>query len=219
MLAVLNQRLNKHFRRTILRIRNRFKKNIDATEYYFGYGANLDTSRFKNNHMIALEVGNATLMDYEIKFSLPTEYIGKSYAGVHERAQSQVPGVLVRIDKLSLYYLDALEWCGFGAYERKLINVECDNRPYKAWTYIVKSPDFSRLPSKIYLNNMIKTAKIRKFGEEYINYLEAQESKEMFEIDYSFSLWTYSSSRKFVNLLLPFYKAHDKIREKICSII
>lgn len=119
MLAVINQRAHKHLRRAVLRIRNSLIKNINSTEFYFGYGANLDISRFKNNYMTATEVGNATLNNYELKFSLPTEYLGKSYAGIHQKNESNVPGVLVQIDKLSLSYLDALEWCGFGAYERK----------------------------------------------------------------------------------------------------
>lgn len=218
MLAVLNQRTHKHFRKVLLRLRNKLKKDIELSEYYFGYGANLDTARFSKNNMKAKEVGAAQLLNHELKFSLPTEYLGKSYAGVHGKENSTVPGVLVRIDRLSLFYLDALEWCGFGAYERKLLEVECGGRIYKAWTYLVRYPDFKRLPSKTYLNNMVKASINRNFDEDYIKFLKHHPSKDFFEIDYSFSLWTYRRSRKFTKTLLPFYKLHDHLREKLCNL-
>ena len=52
--------------------------------------------------MYAEEVGNAFLKDHELGFTLTTEYQDKGYAG------GKVPGVLVKMDKLSLKYLDVL---------------------------------------------------------------------------------------------------------------
>jgi len=219
MIAVLNQRSKKYYSLLKLKIRNRFKSNVVLSEYYFGYGANLDISRFERNNMLAEEVGVATLVDHELKFSLATECIGKSYAGVHEATGKNVPGVLVNIDKLSLSYLDTLEWCGFGAYERVLKNVEANGSSYMAWVYIVKYPDFNRVPSSLYLNNMINAAKDKGFSGEYISFLENQECKSSFDIDHGFSLRTYSSSRKFVNSLSLLYKLHDRLRDKLCNLI
>jgi gamma-glutamylcyclotransferase (GGCT)/AIG2-like uncharacterized protein YtfP len=188
-------------------------------ELYFGYGANLNSNRFAKLNMRFEEIGSALLVNHEIDFSLPTEYKHKSYAGVHEKAGESVPGVLVKLDSLSLRYLDVLEWCGFGAYKRVKEDVSFNGKIYQAWVYKVNWPDHSRYPSKIYLNNMISAAESRSFPKEYIEKLKATEYREEFSIDPYFSLATYSSSRSKNKFLLPIYKVHDKIREKLCSII
>ncbi len=219
MLAVLNQRTQKYLSLLKLKIRNRLQSSTELTEYYFGYGANLNIDRFEKNNMKASEVGVASLENHELKFTLATEYLGKSYAGVHESPGKLVPGMLVKIDKLSLEYLDKLEWCGFGAYERVLKEVIVGDESYNAWVYIVKKPDFNRVPSKLYLENMIKAAKSKSFPAEYIEFLESHESKDHFAIDHGFSLRTYSSSRKLVKELKPLYVLHDKLRDKLCGLI
>ena len=84
---------------------------------------------------------------------------------------------------------------------------------------MVKSPYFTRVPSTVYLNNMIKAAKLKSFPIDYIEYLENHKHKDSFEIDHHFSLLTYSSSRKFMRYLKPIYIFHDKIRDKICNLI
>ncbi len=53
MFAVLRQRSAKHIIKTIIRLRNTVSKPNELNEYYFGYGANLNTDRFKVNHMHA----------------------------------------------------------------------------------------------------------------------------------------------------------------------
>lgn len=219
MIAVLKQRAAKHLAKSRLLIRNKKSKDVTLTEYYFGYGANLDTNRFAKNHMIAKELGIAFLKDHKVLFTLATEYEGKGYAGIHPSIGDEVPGVLVKIDSLSLEYLDKLEWCGFGAYNRVKKTIICNHKEYIAWAYEVASPDYARVPSALYLSNMINAAKNRSFPKNYIHYLESQEYKDTFDIDHSFSLRTYSSSRKFVTQLKPLYKLHDKLREKICEII
>lgn len=219
MIAVLHQRLHKHFTRLVLRIRNNFQNDIQLSEYYFGYGANLNVSRFHNNYMKAQEVGVANLLNHELKFSLATEYKSKSYAGVHYKEKAMVPGVLVKIDKLSLKYLDKLEWCGFGAYKRVKKEVECGSEKIEAWVYEVAKPDFDRMPSTLYLQNMIKAAKVGNFPKEFISFLENHPHKDSFEIDHGFSLLTYSSSRKLVKELKLIYVIHDKLRNKLCDLI
>lgn len=219
MIAVLNQRLQKHIFKKALKVRKKYKKDIQLSEYYFGYGANLDTARFSKNNMCAQEIGSALLKNHELKFTLATEFLCKGYAGVHSKSGCDVPGVLVKIDKLSLSYLDKLEWCGFGAYERVLKEVEFNGEAFKAWVYIVKYPDFNRIPATLYLENMIKAAESKKFPKKYIEYLKNHESKDSFEIDHGFSLRTYKHSRKFVAQLKPVYEFHDKVRDKLCSLI
>lgn len=109
MLAVLKQRICKYSTLGILKIRNSIHKDVVLTDYYFGYGANLDVGRFAKNNICAEEVGSAVLPSHWLKFSLATEYQGKGYAGVHECRGEQVPGVLVKLDKLSLFYLDQID--------------------------------------------------------------------------------------------------------------
>lgn len=219
MIAVLKQRAHKHLFKQLTKMRKNQGKEAELTEFYFGYGANLNTDRFAKNNMFAEEVGSAFLKDHELGFTLATEYKDKGYAGVEPKAGKKVPGVLVKMDKLSLKYLDVLEWCGFGAYERKLLDVECDNQSYKAWVYTVKYPNHNRIPSTLYIQNMVKAAKERNFPKEYIEFLESIEHRAKFEIDHSFSLRTYKQSRKFVKELYPIYKLHDQIRDVVCGLI
>ena len=196
-----------------------YSKSQNPTELYFGYGANLNPKRFKKLRMNYTDLGVANLKDHEINFTLATEYKHKSYAGVHGLEGSVVPGYLVKLDKKSLKYLDCLEWCGFGAYKRVKKKVVFENDLIEAWVYIVNKPDEDRYPSKIYLNNMIKAAEDNNFSKEYIDKLKLQKCKESFEIDPLFSLRTYSRSRINIQLLIPIYRIHDKLREYLCSII
>jgi gamma-glutamylcyclotransferase len=219
MIAVLRQRLCKHTMKHILFLRNKFIKHPKLSELYFAYGANLDPDRFKKLNMQAKELGNASLPNHELKFSLPCEYLNKGYAGVHSSLEQSVPGVLYQLDKISLIYLDILEWCGFGAYKRIKKEIKVLDKTVDAWVYIVKKPDFNRFPSKLYLNNMIKAAKLRNFPRDYIQFLDNHPFQEQFVIDPSFSLLTYSQSRLFLRQLLPFYQFHDKWREKLCQLL
>ncbi len=213
MIAVLKQRLHKYYRKSKL------DRNEELTEYYFGYGANLDFNRFRKLGINAQEIGSGRLLSHKINFSLATEYLGKSYAGVHQSDKDFVPGVVVKMSPKSLNYLDSLEWCGFGAYEREMKKIEIGGKIIDCWVYIVKNPDFKRLPSKIYLENMIKAAKKKEFPDSYVAMLEAQAFGEHFPIDHTFSLVTYSSSRPKSKVLRPFLIVHDKLRDKLCSLI
>lgn len=219
MITVLRQRSLKYFYKSILQTKKILKMRSIQSEYYFGYGANLNSERYS---MIGIEpkiYGNAKLLQHNINFSLPTEYLNKSYAGVHFENESEVPGLLIKLDAISLKYLDVLEWCGFGAYKRSLEDIEFCGKTYKAWVYKVSSPDFNRSPSKVYLEKMIETARDRQFDNSYIEKLEKTKYQEYFEIDPYFSLATYSSSRSRSRVLKPFFRVHDIIREKICSLI
>ena len=217
MLSILRQRAVKHTLQKIVKV----SKRSERSHYYFGYGANLSVKRFKDRQMNVEEIGNAVLMNHEVKFSLSNEYKNKGYAGVHAKQDSEVWGVLYKMDRLSLALLDTLEWCGFGAYERKEVEVFVDSsqKRQKAWCYFVQRPKFDLFPSKIYLNNMIKASHERGFPDSYINFLKAQDYRENFEIDHGFSLLFYGKRRILERKLKPIYKIHDQLREKLCELI
>lgn len=73
MIAVLKQRAHKHLFKKLTKMRKNQGKEVELTEFYFGYGANLNTDRFAKNNMFAEEVGNAFLKDHELGFTLGTE--------------------------------------------------------------------------------------------------------------------------------------------------
>ena len=220
MISILRQRTVKHLLQKLVKVKSSTLSSPKRSELYFGYGANLSVKRFHDRKMNVQEVGNAVLRNHEIKFSLSNEYMNKGYAGVHEKEGSEVWGVLYEFDLLSIKLLDALEWCGFGAYERKKVKVCLTNGDEKyCWCYFVKSPKFDLVPSKIYLNNIIKAAQERKFPESYSDFLRDHEFKDNFKIDYGFSLLFYGKRRLFEHQLKSIYKTHDKLREKICDII
>ena len=217
MLGVLRQRAAKHFFHKTLLLRNKFQDSPQLTEFYFGFGANLSDEGFKKRKMFVEEIGNGILRGYQLKFTLPNEYLGMGYAGIHKATGHDVYGVLYRMDKHSLKLLDTLEWAGFGAYERKQIEVELENGDkINAWCYFVKSPRYHLLPSKQYLQKVIESAQKRSFPRSYIDYLKAHSFKESFEIDHTFSLLFYGKKRRFYHILKPLYRIHDQWREKIC---
>ena len=164
MIAILRQRAIKHCLLTLVNLTSKYKKT-QREEYYFGYGANLSIERFTSRKMNVEEIGDSILENHEIKFTLANEYLGKGYAGVHENKESKVYGVTYKMDSLSLALLDSLEWCGFGAYERRRVQVKViqSNEYIEAWCYFVKYPKEGLFPSKLYISNMIKAAKERGF--------------------------------------------------------
>ena len=64
MLSVFKQRFFKQLAKRKLNHHNQSNKDAVFSDYYFGYGANLDIERFHRNNMNALEVGSAHLVDY-----------------------------------------------------------------------------------------------------------------------------------------------------------
>lgn len=189
-------------------------------QLYFGYGANLSIERFTSRKMNVADLGNAVLKHYKIKFSLANEYKGKGYAGIHSSPGDEVWGVLYSIDSHSLKLLDAMEWAGFGSYERRRVEVfQTSGKKSRCWAYFVKSPRENLFPSKQYVQNMVKAAKERNFPEVFIEFLEKQEYREAFELDHSFSLLFYGRTRPFARQLRGFYRVHDKLREKLCDLI
>ena len=220
MISILRQRAVKHLLLNIVKIRSKYFKQGSRNELYFGYGANLSIKRLTDRKMNVKEVGNAVLPEHQINFTLSNEYKNKGYAGVHQDRNSEVWGVVYEMDSFALNLLDTLEWCGFGAYERKRVKVLLAGKEeFETWCYFVKYPKPNLYPSKIYLMNMIKSAKERRFPISYVDFLEQQEYKEDFEIDYGYSLLFYGQRRILEKELQPLYKFHDKIREKLCELL
>lgn len=220
MLSILRQRAVKHFYLNTIKIKSDFCKASERTEFYFGYGANLSIDRFYKRKMNVEEVGNAKLGHHEIRFSLSNEYKNKGYAGVHPKNTEEVWGVLYKMDQLSLKLLDTLEWCGFGAYERKKVIVTtADQENHECWCYFVKYPKDNLFPSKTYLNNMIKASIDRGFPKIYLDKLKSHEFKEHFPIDHGYSLLFYGQRRILEKKLEPLYRIHDRLREKLCDLI
>ncbi len=187
---------------------------------YFGYGANLSVDRFTRHQMNVKDLGNAVLAGHEIKFSLANEYKGKGYAGMEINPSAEVWGVLYEIDYLSLRLMDVMEWCGFGAYVRKKVIVKTMNgEERECFGYFVKNPQRGLFPSTSYLANMISSAESRGFPQSYILFLKSHEYREKFDIDHGFSLFFYGRRRPLEKDLLPFYRLHDKLREKLCELI
>lgn len=220
MLSILRQRATKHALLSAVLIKSKLPRPTRRDQIYFGYGANLSVERFTRRKMNVREIGNAVLRGYEIKFTLSNEYKHKGYAGIHEHQNGEVWGVLYEMNLLSLRLLDSLEWCGFGAYERKKVTVKMESGDTRqCWCYFVKNPKFDLFPSKTYLNNMVSAAEGRKFPESYISFLKSHNSHDQFTIDHGFSLLFYGKRRPLEKILLPIYRWHDKLREKLCELI
>ena len=219
MITFLSQQLAYRSYRSVLKLMNKISINRIPTEYYFGYGANLSVERFKKNQMMAVEIGTAVLKDYRLGFGLQTQFKGLGYASVCESSGGQVWGRLYKIDLLSLWLLDIMEFVPFGAYKRVQLPVECDGETIIANVYVAHNHRTDLKPSKRYLDLIIAGSKASGFPEDYIENLSKQAVVEKLEIDHEFTRFTKDKKRKYISKLWPVYKKHDILREKLLEYL
>lgn len=220
MISVLTQRALKLGAMQVVRNRRRFLgKNLPEPKiYYFGYGANLDLSRFEKYSMNVSQVGVAKLTDHALAFSLPCEYAGQGYASIEPKDGSEVWGMLYKIDRASLFLLDVMEWALLNQYRRRLVEtIAKDGKSYKAYVYEARFPRAGLVPSTTYKKMILKSAKANGFPETYIEAIEHQPSKAKFELDPGFSFLMPNRRRFLEKHLQGLYLRHDRFREKVCQ--
>lgn len=220
MLSILRHRFYRRRIGLVQKIRFKHFPPPKLTEYYFGYGANLNVERFKNNHMFAEEVGVASLADHEIVINLRTEYLNKGYAGPKPNKGSTLWGVLYRIDRHSLKQLDAMEWCGFGAYTRKLVTVviKTTGEAQSTWCYFPAKPTNGLQATTLYKEKLLSQSKLRSFPQNYIDQIQKIDTGDHFSIDHEFSLLTYDK-RFLAKELKWLYQINDYLREKLSQVL
>ena len=220
MLNIIKHRLLKKSGKISLKFLKKIEYCQEANEYYFAYGANLNSKRFQENSIPYLDFGKACLKKHKISFSLPCEYKLKGFANVIEDENHSAWGKLYKVSKMGLFLLDILEWVPFKFYRRELVEVvNNDGITLKAWTYKAINPKFNLFPPEQYLNLIISKSIEEDFPKDYIDYLRTIKPKNNFELDFGFRLSNPSKRRWFEKELISIYRYHDVFREKLSRFI
>lgn len=163
-------------------------------------------------------LGIARLVNHELRFDFPCEYLGKGYASVAPEPQKEVWGMLFEIDALSLWLLDTMEWANFGQYRRILLPVETrEGKSVTAYVYQTRWPRSGLRPSRLYKEGIIRSALELGFPSSYIQDVQRHPHGEAFPLDPEFSFWHPTRPRLGAKVLRGLYLRHDRWREKLCD--
>lgn len=147
--------------------------------YYFGYGSNINMISLRAKGVEPLQSVKAKLPGWRLRFNVQHWFRHEGGMGNIEpsdRPTDQVEGVVHLCQDADLVSLDLMESYG-AAYDRVEVEVDTSSGPTKALAY-VGLPDFiddSCLPSRRYLNIILKGAKAAGLSKSYIRDLERHE--------------------------------------------
>lgn len=145
--------------------------------YYFGYGSNINLISLRAKGVEPITSQKAILKGWKLKFNVQHWFRHEGGMGniVRGTSDDSVEGMVHLCPDDHLASMDAMESFGI-AYDRIKVNLETETGPLKAWAY-VGLPDFlddSCLPTRRYLNIILKGAKAAELRESYIKKLEMQ---------------------------------------------
>lgn len=145
--------------------------------YYFGYGSNINLISLRAKGVEPVTSQKATLRGWRLRFNVQHWFRHEGGMGNIElgTADDRVEGMVYLCEDAHLASMDAMESFGV-AYDRIAVSLETETGPITAWAY-VGLPDFidnSCLPSRRYLNIILKGANAAGLSEEYIQTIESQ---------------------------------------------
>ena len=147
----------------------------------FAFGSNMNSNQMATRCTSAKRICNAELPGYELTFPRSSYYQGGGVAGVVERSDCSVYGVVWEISDRDLTNLDRNEGYrlnrdrGKNSYNREPITVytEVDTpNPLVVWIYMAVY-DEPELPSAKYMELIINGAQEAKLPERYIDKLKS----------------------------------------------
>lgn len=138
---------------------------------YFAYASNMDPSTFKRRCPTAVPLGRARLPGYRLAFTRYSRQRRGGSADIVEDNAAEVWGVLYEVDEACVHNMDRVEGVPI-AYRRERVSVVNDaGEAREALTYIAnRTGDF--LPSKSYLEVILRGARAYDLPPEYIAALE-----------------------------------------------
>lgn len=145
---------------------------------YFGFGSNLDLTSLRAKGVEPLVSRRATLTGWRLRFNVRHFFRHEGGVGNIEPSDDphdRVLGVLHECPDDSLPALDRAEARGIG-YDRISVEVETDMGLLSAFAYVGR-PDFiddSCLPSRRYLNILLRGARMAELDPVYIERLAQQ---------------------------------------------
>lgn len=154
--------------------------------HYFGYGSNINLISLKAKGVEPIQSQKAILKGWKLSFNVEHWFRHEGGMGniePSENAQDRVEGMVHLCPDEQLASMDAMESYGV-AYDRIEVALETENGTVNAWAY-AGLPDYinnSCLPTRRYLNIILKGAKAAGLGELYISKLSQQQLLP--EVDY-----------------------------------
>ena len=140
-------------------------------ELYYAYASNMDPQTFRRRCPGAKPLGRARLPGYRLAFSRYSRQRRGGSADVVKDASSTVWGVLYEVDEACLASMDRVESVP-TAYRRERVTVFDDaGQPQEAITYVA-NPTGEFLPSRSYLEVILRGARAYALPVEYIAALE-----------------------------------------------
>ncbi len=143
--------------------------------YYFGYGSNINLISLRAKGVEPIKSQKAKLKGWKLKFNVQHWFRHEGGMGniePSENPEDQVEGMVHLCLDNQLVSMDAMESFGV-AYDRVEVLLQTENGPVKAWAY-VGLPDYldeTCLPSRRYLNIILKGARDAGLSDIYINNL------------------------------------------------
>lgn len=146
--------------------------------YYFGYGSNINLISLRAKGVDPIQSQKAILKGWKLKFNVQHWFRHEGGMGNIEPSEDPndlVEGMVHLCHDEQLASMDAMESLGI-AYDRIEVKLETETGPVTAWAY-VGLPDYlddSCLPTRRYLNIILKGAKAASLSEPYISMLSKQ---------------------------------------------
>lgn len=153
----------------------------DDEVWYFSFGSNMHDSAFRERRkMRPLEWRAGRITGYRLRFNLEGRPKGRAApANIEQSAKSEVWGVLYRITRKDLIWLEATEGVGRGRY-RPLWTEATDKGGIRlpCVTYIAKGEDADGRPSLRYITLLRDGARAHELPQEWIAFLDKIEPAE-----------------------------------------
>jgi hypothetical protein len=187
---------------------------------YFAYGANINVELLNRKSIYPSSAVIGVLEDYEFAIESPCEMVGLGFASVRPRKGAMVYGLIIDVSSFEILILDLLEWVPFGLYGR--YTCECSlptGDKISAIIYRTKVPTPGLKASVRYRDTIVQGAKRQNFPPEYLHLLENIPVGTDFKIDHGFRLSNPTKRRIALGMLLPIYRIHDKMRERLCQLL
>ena len=151
--------------------------------YYFGYGSNINLISLKAKGVDPVSSTKGVLFGWQLKFNVKHWFRHEGGVGNIQPVSDNtvfVEGVVHECKDEHLASLDAMEAYGSG-YDRILVEVKTEKGPVKSFAYIglPAALDDSCLPSRRYLNIIIKGAEAAGLSKPYIDWLRQHPVHEL----------------------------------------
>ena len=142
--------------------------------YYFAYGSNLLTSYLQEYCPTATVVMRATISNFRVEFPYYSEESQGGLSSILEAPGERVEGVIFNIQGAEFAAMDIMESVPQKLYRRDtFLTFGEDGKWHKADLYRVVTARGPFMPSKGYLDGMIKGAHEHGLPLEYIKRFES----------------------------------------------